>query len=153
MTSTPMTDWLKTDLSLICNCNYLDPKFFYKMADGFNGKILQVRTVIEGSSEYYLSQLMRKERQTNITKELMLDEGMAQYAKRKYLEIQSKRERMTATTKRGRGRKKGGADEEGGIGRWYWSSLMIWKEGARKSDGECSNITIIINIFSAGEKS
>ena len=53
---------------------------------------------------------MRKERRTNITEELMVDEGMAQYAKRKYLEIQSERERTTAATKRGgRGRvRKGG---------------------------------------------
>ena len=105
-----MTHQLKTDLSLIRNRNYLDPKKFYKSADSFDGKILQVGTVIEGSSEYYSSRMTKKERRLNITEELMADDSVRQYAKRKYLDIQNERDRSSSSKKGGKqmkGRKGG----------------------------------------------
>jgi len=110
MQPTPMTQQLKTDLSLIRNRNYLDPKKFYKSADSFDGKILQVGTVIEGSSEYYSSRMTKKERRLNITEELMADDSVRQYAKRKYLDIQNERDRSSSSKKGGKqmkGRKGG----------------------------------------------
>ncbi|KAL3790595.1 hypothetical protein HJC23_008801 [Cyclotella cryptica] len=93
MTPTPMTDSLKTDLALIRNRNYLDPKKFYKSADSFAGKVLQVGTVIEGPSEYYSSRLVKRERRQNFTEEVMADQGVASYAKRKFGELQMEKEK------------------------------------------------------------
>ncbi len=103
-----MTNQLKTDLSLIRNRNYLDPKKFYKSADSFDGKILQVGTVIEGSAEYYSSRMTRKERRMNITEELMADANVRQYAKRKYLDIQLEKERLSSSKNKGGGKQKHG---------------------------------------------
>lgn len=94
MTPTPMSDQLKTDLAIIRNRNYLDPKKFYKSADSFNGKVLQVGTVIEGSSEFYSSRLTNKERKQNLTEEIMSDVTVASYAKRKYYDMQSEKQRQ-----------------------------------------------------------
>ncbi|KAL9189184.1 hypothetical protein ACHAXT_011674 [Thalassiosira profunda] len=105
MNPTPMTDQLKTDLAMIRNRNYLDPKRFYKSSDSQTGKVLQVGTVIEGSAEYYSSRLTRKERRQNLTEELMADSSVAGYAKRKYGEMQRERERPARRGGR-RGRKR-----------------------------------------------
>ena len=108
MNPTPMTDQLKTDLAIIRNRNYLDPKKFYKSADSFAGKVLQVGTVIEGSSEFYSSRLAKRDRRQNLTEEIMADSTVSSYAKRKYNEIQStkpqKRRKSAGGGKRGRGR-------------------------------------------------
>lgn len=107
MTPTPMSSQLKTDLAIIRNRNYLDPKKFYKSTDKFDGKILQVGTVIEGSAEYYSSRLVKKDRRQNLTEEIMADSTVSSYAKRKYHEIQSERAKPQKRKggKRGRGRR------------------------------------------------
>lgn len=91
MAPTAMTDQLKTDLSIIRNRNYLDPKKFYKSADSFEGKVLQVGTVIEGSAEFYSSRLTKRDRRQNLTEEIMADSSVSNYAKRKYQDIQMER--------------------------------------------------------------
>jgi len=106
MTATPMSDELKTDLAIIRNRNYLDPKKFYKSADSFQGKVLQVGTVIEGSSEFYSSRLTNRERKQNLTEELMSDATVANYAKRKYYDMQSEKQRNNTGSKRSKGRKR-----------------------------------------------
>ena len=93
MTPAPMTQSLKTDLSILRNRGYLDPKKFYKSSDNFAGKVLQVGTVIEGSAEFYSSRLTKRERRGNLTEEVMADAGVAGYAKRKYRDIQAERDR------------------------------------------------------------
>ena len=105
MTPTPMSDQLKTDLAIIRNRNYLDPKKFYKSADSFNGKVLQVGTVIEGSSEFYSSRLTNRERKQNLTEEIMSDPTVANYAKRKYYDMQSEKQRQRGS-KKFKGRKR-----------------------------------------------
>ena len=107
MNPTPMTDQLKTDLAIIRNRNHLDPKKFYKSADSFAGKVLQVGTVIEGSSEFYSSRLAKRDRRQNLTEEIMADSTVSSYAKRKYNEIQSSKpqKRRRSGGKRGRGRR------------------------------------------------
>lgn len=103
MTPTPMTDQLKTDLSIIRNRNYLDPKKFYKSADSFDGKMLQVGTVVEGSAEFYSSRLAKRDRRQNLTEEIMADAGVSGYAKRKYRDLQAERARpKKGGSKRGR---------------------------------------------------
>jgi len=91
MNPSPMTDQLKTDISIIRSRNYLDPKKFYKSSDNFDGKVLQVGTVIEGSAEFYSSRLAKKDRRQNITEEIMADATVTNYAKRKYNEVQQER--------------------------------------------------------------
>jgi hypothetical protein len=86
MTPTPMTEELKTDLAVIRNRGYLDPKRFYKSADKHH-KIVQVGTVIEGPSEYYSSRLTKKQRRSNITEEIMADPASADYAKNKFKQM------------------------------------------------------------------
>jgi hypothetical protein len=86
MTPTPMTEELKTDLAVIRNRSYLDPKRFYKSSDKHH-KIVQLGTVIEGSSEYYSSRLTKKQRRTNITEEIMADPASADYARNKYKQM------------------------------------------------------------------
>lgn len=103
MAPTAMTDQLKTDLSIIRNRNYLDPKKFYKSADRFDGKVLQVGTVIEGSTEFYSSRLAKRDRRQNLTEEVMADSAVSGYAKRKYRELQA--ERVKPKVKRGRKRR------------------------------------------------
>ena len=114
MVPTPMTQQLKTDLSVTRNRAYLDPKKFYKSSDARDGSkmMLQSGTVIEGSSEYYSSRLTNRERRGNLTEEVMADAAVANYAKRKYGEIQTARDRP--------GRRKGaggGGGERGRKGR------------------------------------
>eukprot|EP00536_Pseudo-nitzschia_multiseries_P004744 jgi/Psemu1/237909/estExt_Genewise1.C_810047 len=83
MKPSAMTDELKTDLAIIRNRSYLDPKRFYKSTDKHH-KIVQVGTVIEGASEFYSSRLTKKERRANLTEELMADKSTADYAKNKF---------------------------------------------------------------------
>ena len=114
MVPTPMTQQLKTDLSVTRNRAYLDPKKFYKSSDARDGSkmMLQSGTVIEGSSEYYSSRLTNRERRGNLTEEVMADDAVANYAKRKYGGIQTARDRP--------GRRKGaggGGGERGRKGR------------------------------------
>ena len=83
MKPSAMTDDLKTDLAIIRNRTYLDPKRFYKSTDKHH-KIVQVGTVIEGASEFYSSRLTKKERRANLTEELMADKKTSDYAKNKF---------------------------------------------------------------------
>lgn len=106
MDPTPMTDQLKTDLAIIRNRNYLDPKKFYKSADKFEGKVLQVGTVIEGSSEFYSSRLARKDRRQNLTEEIMADSGVSDYAKRKYRDIQVEKSARQSKRRGGGGKRR-----------------------------------------------
>ena len=46
MTSTPVTDRLKSDLSPLRNRNYLDPKLFYKLEAGFDRKINMMEPIL-----------------------------------------------------------------------------------------------------------
>eukprot|EP00537_Pseudo-nitzschia_pungens_P001495 CAMPEP_0172359352 /NCGR_PEP_ID=MMETSP1060-20121228/3562_1 /TAXON_ID=37318 /ORGANISM="Pseudo-nitzschia pungens, Strain cf. cingulata" /LENGTH=287 /DNA_ID=CAMNT_0013080963 /DNA_START=115 /DNA_END=978 /DNA_ORIENTATION=- len=83
MKPSAMTDDIKTDLAIIRNRTYLDPKRFYKSTDKHH-KIVQVGTVIEGASEFYSSRLTKKERRSNLTEELMADQATTDYAKNKF---------------------------------------------------------------------
>jgi len=96
MKPTPVTEELKTDLAVIRNRSYLDPKRFYKNADKSRpDQIVQLGTVIEGPSEYFSSRLTKKQRRSNITEEFMNDTGdgsggkssRSNYAQRKFKDM------------------------------------------------------------------
>mmetsp|Transcript_4907 Transcript_4907/g.9128 ORF Transcript_4907/g.9128 Transcript_4907/m.9128 type:complete len:368 (-) Transcript_4907:241-1344(-) len=99
MTPTPMTEELKTDLAIIRNRTYLDPKRFYKSADK-NHKIVQLGTVIEGPSEFYSSRLTKKQRRANFTEEIMADPASADYAKNKFKEMSREKTRQSQMRKK-----------------------------------------------------
>jgi hypothetical protein len=89
MVPTPLTEDIKTDLAVIRNRNYLDPKRFYKSADNRKNKTLvQLGTVVEGSAEFYSSRLAKKQRRGNLTEEIMADPSAASYTKNKYKAMQ-----------------------------------------------------------------
>jgi hypothetical protein len=104
MEPTPMTDELKTDLAVIRNRNYLDPKKFYKSADKHH-KIVQLGTVIEGATEFYSSRLTKKQRRNNFTEEIMADPASADYAKKKFKKMAQ--EKTSQAQKRSHKPKKG----------------------------------------------
>jgi hypothetical protein len=97
MMSCEITDQVKSDLQVIRNRTYLNPKKFYKKADAFGSSHLQVGTVIEGSAEFYSSRLTNKERRTTLTQEIMADPEIASYAKRKFTTIQQDKQASTAS--------------------------------------------------------
>lgn len=83
--------------------NYLDPKRFYKNPDKV-GKVLHVGTVIEGPSEYFSSRMTKKERKQTIVEEILGDQTLKNYSKRKYEEIQvekNNKKRMFKMKKKG----------------------------------------------------
>lgn len=98
MTPTEMTEELKTDLAVIRNRTYLDPKRFYKSTDKHH-KVVQVGTVIEGPSEYFSSRLTKKQRRNNLTEEIMADPENANYAKNKFKQMSREKTRQTQMRK------------------------------------------------------
>ena len=81
--STPITDELRTDLKILRQRNYINPKKFYKSLDNPSTHV-QVGTVIEGVGEYYSSRLSKKERKANFADEIMGDYDTSNYVKQKY---------------------------------------------------------------------
>lgn len=98
-----MTDELKADMKAVRMRNYIDPKKFYKRDDKFH-KFVQVGTVIEGSAEFYSSRLTNKERRGNFVEELMADEKIRSYAKRKYGQLQKSTQNFVRYEKKQKGR-------------------------------------------------
>ena len=98
MKPSAMTDDLKTDLAIIRNRTYLDPKRFYKSTDKHHS-VVQVGTVIEGASEFYSSRLTKKERRANLTEELMADQATLDYAKNKFKKMGREKARQAELRK------------------------------------------------------
>ena len=99
-----MTDELKTDLAVVRNRTYLDPKKFYKSADK-NHSIIQVGTVIEGAAEYYSSRLTKKQRRSNITEEFLADSGTSDYATNKFKQMSRDRNERAMKSKKRRSKR------------------------------------------------
>ena len=81
-------------LQYLTNINTLR---FYKNPDK-PGTVLHIGTVIEGPAEYS-SRLTRKERRQTIAEEILADQGIRSYTKRKYLEIQKEKSNKRKTYK------------------------------------------------------
>eukprot|EP00980_Cylindrotheca_fusiformis_P006626 scaffold1390_cov138-Cylindrotheca_fusiformis.AAC.29 len=103
MQPTPMTEELKTDLAVLRNRTYLDPKKFYKSADK-HSKIVQLGTVIEGAAEYYSSRMTKKQRRSNITEEILADPSTADYATNKFKNMSRDKRERAKKAKRGKGK-------------------------------------------------
>eukprot|EP00898_Chlorokybus_atmophyticus_P005962 jgi/Chlat1/6367/Chrsp44S05834 len=84
-----LTTQLKRELQLLKLRSVTDPKRFYKSADSSKyPKYFQIGTVIEGPADFYSSRLSQRERKQTITDELLADQALKSYRKRKYLQIQ-----------------------------------------------------------------
>lgn len=102
--SHPFTESLQQDLKVIQNRNYMDPKKFYKSSDintsNIGKKIYQVGTVVEGTGEFFSSRLTKKQRKSTLAEELMADEKIRNYTKRKFKEATSKQRPQKKNKKR-----------------------------------------------------
>lgn len=80
----------KRDLQLLKLRGAYDPKRFYKSSDHKRGfpAHFQMGTVVEGPTEFYSSRLTKRERQQNITQELLHDADMNDARKRRFGKIQ-----------------------------------------------------------------
>lgn len=71
---------------------------FYKSADKI-GQVLHIGTVIEGPSEYKSARMTNRERKQSIVEEILADQSIKNYTKRKFLEIS---ERASKTSFKGK---------------------------------------------------
>eukprot|EP00638_Chattonella_subsalsa_P005581 CAMPEP_0117766210 /NCGR_PEP_ID=MMETSP0947-20121206/20686_1 /TAXON_ID=44440 /ORGANISM="Chattonella subsalsa, Strain CCMP2191" /LENGTH=227 /DNA_ID=CAMNT_0005589241 /DNA_START=3 /DNA_END=686 /DNA_ORIENTATION=+ len=90
MSQTVMTPELRKDIQAIKLRGYLDPSRFYK-APEINTKFLQVGTVVEGRGEFFSARIPKKKRKQNIVDEILADERVRKYSKKKFQEIQHKK--------------------------------------------------------------
>eukprot|EP00744_Colponema_vietnamica_P005100 GILI01007504.1.p1 GENE.GILI01007504.1~~GILI01007504.1.p1 ORF type:complete len:167 (+),score=58.80 GILI01007504.1:107-607(+) len=92
MPATPITPELKQDLTALKLRAFYDPKRFYKKDSGKAlPKYFQIGTVVEGAGEFYSSRLTNKERKGRLVDELLTDEKVKNYTKRKFREIDEKK--------------------------------------------------------------
>ncbi|XP_065830209.1 deoxynucleotidyltransferase terminal-interacting protein 2-like [Oscarella lobularis] len=84
------TEDAKRDLKILKMRGALDPKRFYKKEDMNQlPKFFQLGRVIEGPGEFYSGRLTRRQQKQSIVEELLADEKVKSYSKRKYQEIQA----------------------------------------------------------------
>eukprot|EP01041_Mallomonas_annulata_P000294 gene294-529_t len=93
-----LTDELKKDMKIIQLRNSLDPKRFYKNPDKMKN-VLHSGTVIEGPTEYKSSRMTKRQRKTTIMDEILADQSIRAFSKRKYQEIQTEKSRKKKTYK------------------------------------------------------
>ncbi|XP_042479320.1 rRNA-processing protein fcf2-like [Macadamia integrifolia] len=91
MSAPTITPELKKDLQMLMLRNVIDPKRHYKKG-GTKSKTLpkyfQVGTVIVSSSDFFSGRLTKKERKATLADELLSDQSLGEYRKRKVQEIQ-----------------------------------------------------------------
>ncbi|GAQ89952.1 hypothetical protein KFL_005810050 [Klebsormidium nitens] len=91
--ATPITPEVKRDFRLLKLRGVLDPKRHYKAPDSTKfPKYFQIGTVVEGPTEFYSGRLTKSERKPSLTAELLADDKLKSYRKRKYGEIQQEKE-------------------------------------------------------------
>jgi hypothetical protein len=93
MNPTPLSAQLAKDLHIIQNRHVLDPKRHYKKMDKI-GKVFQMGTVV-ATKEEHRNRLTRKEKGNTIVEELLENNEIKTYLKRKEVEISAKRNFIT----------------------------------------------------------
>ncbi|KAI4335079.1 hypothetical protein L6164_013760 [Bauhinia variegata] len=91
MPAQSITPELQKDLKLLKLRGAIDPKRHYKKGDSnlkSLPKYFQVGTVIESPLEFYSNRLTKKERKATLADELLYDQDLAAYRKRKVREIE-----------------------------------------------------------------
>ncbi|GJY33315.1 rRNA-processing protein FCF2-like protein [Tanacetum coccineum] len=107
--------YLLEDQSLYLR-NVMDPKRHYKKGDSkLNSfpKYFQVGTVVEPVSEYYNSRLTKRERKATLADELLADQSLKVYRKRKVQEIEAK-------------------SQPGGVDKWKIKGKSSWKRAKQR---------------------
>nr|XP_025648395.1 uncharacterized protein LOC112743395 isoform X1 [Arachis hypogaea] len=107
MPAQTITPELQTDLKLLKLRSALDPKRHYKKGESKSKalpKYFQVGTVVEDASEFYSERLTKKERKATIADELLSDQKLAAYRKRKVREIEEQNRPVGNTKWKIRGR-------------------------------------------------
>ncbi|RKP13397.1 Fcf2 pre-rRNA processing-domain-containing protein, partial [Piptocephalis cylindrospora] len=94
MAAPMMTPELKRELNMLKLRVALDPKRHYKKQDAKAPppKYFQMGTIIEGPTEFYSARMTRRERKETLVEQLLADETKQAYFKRKFSEIQEKRQ-------------------------------------------------------------
>ncbi|XP_024961513.1 rRNA-processing protein fcf2-like [Cynara cardunculus var. scolymus] len=116
MPAPTLTPELKKDLKLLKLRNVIDPKRHYKKGDSklnIFPKYFQVGTVVEPVSEYFTSRLTKKERKPTLADELLSDQSLKVYRKRKVREIEEK-------------------NQPGGVDKWKIKGKSSWKRAKQR---------------------
>ncbi|KAK1418581.1 hypothetical protein QVD17_27726 [Tagetes erecta] len=116
MPAPTLTADLKKDLKLIKLRNVIDPKRHYKKGDSKLNtfpKYFQVGTVVEPVSEYFTSRLTKRERKPTLADELLSDQSLKDYRKRKVREIEEK-------------------NRPGGVDKWKIKGKSSWKRAKQR---------------------
>eukprot|EP00743_Colponemidia_sp_Colp-15_P005169 GILK01005563.1.p1 GENE.GILK01005563.1~~GILK01005563.1.p1 ORF type:complete len:241 (+),score=51.03 GILK01005563.1:42-764(+) len=91
--ATEVTPELKQDLKALKLRAFYDPKRFYKSNESKElPKYFHVGRVIEGTGEFFSARLTNKERKNRLVDELLEDDKVRQYTKRKFTQIQAKKQ-------------------------------------------------------------
>ncbi|XP_023540909.1 rRNA-processing protein fcf2-like [Cucurbita pepo subsp. pepo] len=91
MAAQTMTPEVEEDLRLLKLRSVIDPKRHYKKGDSKSKtlpKYFQVGTVVESSLDFFSGRLTKKERKATLADELLSDQALTQYRKRKVQEIE-----------------------------------------------------------------
>ncbi|XP_039129422.1 LOW QUALITY PROTEIN: rRNA-processing protein fcf2-like [Dioscorea cayenensis subsp. rotundata] len=115
MPAPTITPELKKDLEILKLRNVIDPKQHFKKGGQSKGlpKYFQMGTVIEPMSEFFSSRLSKKERKATLADELLSDQTLKQYRKRKINEIKEKR-------------------QPGGVEKWKNRGHQTWKRAKQR---------------------
>ncbi|KAE9595443.1 putative Fcf2 pre-rRNA processing [Lupinus albus] len=93
MPAQTITPELQKDLKLLKLRGAIDPKRHYKKGDSKSKtlpKYFQMGTVVDSPLDYYSGRLTKKERKATLAEELLSDQNLAAYRKRKVREIEEK---------------------------------------------------------------
>eukprot|EP00854_Cymbomonas_tetramitiformis_P001241 gene1241-1820_t len=96
-----MTPELKKDLQLLRLRGTYDPKRFYKNTSTKLPKFFQMGRVVEGAADFYSSRLNKKDRKQTIGEELMADDSVTRYRKRRFKAVQDNAEYYAKQRKKG----------------------------------------------------
>ncbi len=102
-----MTPELKRDLRLLKLRGAFDPKRFYKSSD--SSKLpthFAIGTVVETAADFYAARLHKSERKRTLAEEIMADDGVSAFRKRRTAALD-------AAPGRGKGRKQSGTAKKG----------------------------------------
>ncbi|CAL0315012.1 unnamed protein product [Lupinus luteus] len=93
MPAQTITPELQKDLKLLKLRGAIDPKRHYKKGDSKSKtlpKYFQMGTVVDSPLDYYSGRLTKKERKATLAEELLSDQNLTAYRKRKVREIEEK---------------------------------------------------------------
>jgi len=91
--ATRLTPELKADLAALQMRHIDSPKKFSKSGNKklVTPKYFQIGTVVSGPTDFYSGRLTNKERKSSLAEEILGNQEVQKYAKRKFMEIQQKR--------------------------------------------------------------